>query len=597
MEEVFLVFLLEFLFKNHWLPVVTDRDFIAMFNGHSRFNPYRLTKDPSGDLKIDMEGEYEEGTCEPKLVETSEECFHYILQLMSYVYEYEMTIEEFCGKQNDWRLREIIDGILFEYFLLLITRYFELIAAEESDYQDLFLLSEDDEEIFEEKKKLGQILLGLLKLTSTKFRTNPHILPKLHYLIDSFMSQFPDTIYLVVLADFSERGFLSLYINEENSYTGMCSCMNHESFRNERIFQNLDGFKHFRLLSFLKPARLCSTFVCLLKNYCAPHYNKTESKKAIVNACAFLMTTMPNEAAFEAINQIFTELEKPTEMVPFILETIFVIKSEHLRGIVESSEFPIHHVESLKRLADNFTDALTRKYDFWRDELKKLYDKKDLVAALTAISKKSFVAGLIFERIFYRSLFDSKRKFEDIFDASICGSIQSVIEHSKILSECKGVPEELQEHRRFLIRKFPEGILMSSGCGSKTTISAALEHLRKSRQKIHEARQAEWRERGVASQRWDSRFYDNSDSVKLFPKYERLTVELNQIDTLISELQKHSGSKLLKDVQDENTKEIERVNAQIKVFDDQKQRIRVEHERLIKEVKKSILDSLFGGQE
>jgi len=211
-------------------------------------------------------------------------------------------------------------------------------------------------------------------------------------LIDSFMSQFPDAMCLVVLADFSERGFESLYLDEESSFTGMCSLMNHGSFRNERIFQNLDAFKHFRLSSFFTTARLCSTFTCLLKDYCVPHYNETESKKAIVNVCAFLMKILPNDAAFEAINQICTELEKPAEMVTFLLEAILVIESEHLRGIVESPEFPIHPVESLKRLADNLTDVLTRKYDFWRIELKKLCPGKKLVAPLTAISEKSFVA-------------------------------------------------------------------------------------------------------------------------------------------------------------------------------------------------------------
>jgi hypothetical protein len=222
-----------------------------------------------------------------------------------------------------------------------------------------------------------------------------------------------------------------------------------------------------------------------------------------------------------------------------------------------------------------------------------------LVAALTAISEKSFFAGLIFERIFYKSLFDSKRKLEDVFDENVFESIKRVIDHSKIMDGCKEAPEEfsLRQELRALKGKIPEEILMSSGCGNKTTISAALEHLRKYHQRIHQDRQTKWRAGGVALQRWESRFYDDSDSVKQCPRYERLTAELNQIDAIMSELQKHSGSKLLKDVQDENTKEIERVNAQIKVFDDQKRRMKLEHTRLLQEAKKSILGRLFGAQE
>jgi len=598
MIELFFAILLHILSnQDRQLVVDPDEEISDLLPDESEFDPYRLTKDSEGNLVVKMDGECEDGVCNPSSITTSRKCFQYILQLLSYIHQSEMTMDEFYNEQNDCGRCDIIPGILFEYFLLFVQRYFELIAAEEErEYQDLFNLSDDDGEEFEAKKKSAQVLLSLLKLASTDFR-NPHILPKLHSLIDSFMRQFPDAMCLVVLANFRDSGFKSLYLDEESSYTGMRSCMNHASFRDERMFQTLGEFNHFQVLSCSTPARLCSTFAFLLKNYCVPHYNETESKKAIANVCAFLMKTLPAEEAFEAINHIFTELEKPTEMVAFLLEAILVIESEHLRGIVESPEFPIHPVESLKRLANFFSDALTRKYDFLRDRLKKLCPKKELVAALTAISKKSFVAGLIFERIFYKSLFDSKRKLEDVFDASVCGSIQSFIDHSKILSECKEAPKELHENRSYLFARLPEEILVSSGCGAKTTISAALEHLRKSRQKIHEARQAEWRNGGVASQRWDSRFYDDSDSVVQFPRYQRLTGELNQIDAVMSELQKYSGSKLFRDVQDENTKEIEHVKAQIKVFDDQKHRIRCENERLLKEAKKSILDHIFSGQE
>lgn len=599
MDELF-QFISDLLFQENWRAVVRSQELIDQLPSENVFDPYLISRGPSGDLEINKEEDYDDGVSDPSLISTSESCLHYIFQLMGYIHECEMCIDEFYfGVENRWRLRNIEPGILFEYFLLLVQRYFELIAEEEDYVPSLYNLSDNDYDQFEEKKKIAQVLLSLLNFASTDFRKNPHILPKLHALIDSVMRQFPDAMCLVVLADFSERGFEELYFDEESSFTGMCSCMNHKSFHSERIFQTLDAFKHFRVSSYFKPARLCSTFACLLKNYSELYYSETQSKKAIVNVCAFLMKTLPNEAAFEAISQLLTELERPVEMVVFLLEAILAIESEHLRAIVESPEFPIHPDRSLKRIADNLTDDLTRKYDFWRDKLKKLCAKKELVAALTAISDKSFVAGIIFERIFYKSLFDSKRKLEDVFDAEVCILLQSVIDHSKILDGCKEAPEEktLRQELRALNRQIPEGILMSSGCGNKTTISAALEHLRKYLQRIHEDRQAEWRAGGVALQRWESRFDDDSDSVTKFPRYQRLTSELNQIDAVMSELQRHSGSKLLKDVQDENTKEIERLNAQIKVFDDQKHRMKLEHTRLLQEAKKSILERLFGTQE
>jgi hypothetical protein len=509
-----------------------------------------------------------------------------------------MRIDEFIfGIEDRWSRRNIEPGILFEYFLLLVQRYFELIAAEEDDVQDLYDLSEDDGEKFEEKKNLAKVLLRLLNFASTDLsRTNPHVIPKLHALIDSVMLQYPDAMCLVILAKFSERGFESLYLVDD-IFEGMQAGYSEYSFRNVRMFQTLDAFKDFPISSFFTPARLCSTFACLLKNYCEPIYNEIQGKKAIVNVCAFLIKTLSTEAAFDAIEQIFTQLEKKDEMV-LILEAILAIESEHLRGIVESPEFPIHLVESLKRLEDYLGGDFVEKYKLLCKKSSSNYPKDKLKGLLKLLSEKSFVAGIIFARLFNKSYIERGRKLAEAFNADVCGSIQRVIDHSKILDGCKEGHEEwsLRQELRDLKGKIPEGILLSSHCGNKTTISAALEHLRKYHQSIHEARQAEWKAGGVALQRWESRFDDDADSdyFKKFPRYQMLTSELNQIDAIMSELQKYKGGNFLNDFRDENTKDIERVNAQIKVFDDQKHQIRLENARLLQEAKTSILERLFG---
>jgi len=578
--------LLDLLSEEHCGLVVKSQELIEQLPSEIDFKYWLISRSPEGLLEYNLDGDYYDCVSNPSSISTSESCMQYLLQLLGYIHECGMCFDEFFGNEIDYRRRDIEPGILFEYFLLLVQRYFELTRV---DVQDLYDLSEDDGEEFEEKKEIAKVLLSLLNLASTDFGQNPHILPKLHALIDSVMHQFPDAMYLVVLADFSERSFESLFI-VDNIFEGMQSICNEYSFRNKRIFQNLDAFKHFQVLSCFTPARLSRTFVCLLKNYCQPYYSETESKKAIANVCTFLMKKLPNEEAFEAINQILNEIEKQAEIVPLILEAILAIESEHLRGIVESPEFPIHPVESLKRLADNL-DLLTRKYDFWRDRLKKLCPKKELIAALIAISEKSFVAGLIFERIFYKSVFDSKRKLEGVFDASVCGSIQKFMDYSKMLADYKEPPEKwiLNEELQLLSKKFSDRIFESSGCGNKTTISAALGHLEIYKQKTNDSRQHEWRDGGVARNCWMS-----SNSSSSFPEHQRLTNELNKIGEIMRELGEHDPKRRLKDVRDENTLQIQGVKAQLKVFDDQKHRMRLDHTRLLQEAKKSILDRLFG---
>lgn len=571
-----LLLLSDILSGNHRHFVVRSQELINELPSEDDFDPYKIPRGPEGSLGID-----------PSLISTSRDCLYYILQLLGFIHKCEMSIGVFFGHETHHIYGGIEPGILFEYFLLLVQRYFELIAAEAVNVKDLFNLSDDDVAEFEEKKKIAQVLLSLLNMTSTDFGT-PHILPKLYSLIHSVTHQFPDAMYLVVLANFREGGFESLYVDEDWSNTGMCSCMNHGSFRNERIFQNLDAFKDFLLSSYFTTARLCSTFSCLLKDYCAPHYNETESKKAIVNVCAFLMNTLPNEAALEAINQIFTELEKPTEMVAFLLEAFLANENEHLRGIIESPEFPIHPVESLKRLADFFSDVLTRKYDFWRIELKKLCPGKKLVAPLTAISEQSFVAGLIFQQIFYKSLFDSKRKLEDIFDVSVCESIQSVIDHSKRSHE---KPKDQQQPIYFLLFSF---LKTKFSDFSNMKVSTCLVHLRKEKQQLFDKKQKEYRE-NVAGPIWNTKDSDdaitlaNLEAKGLFPAYRELCRNLEKVESMIEMLESHNPNQCLGEIEAKNTKEMDCMRLE-------KEKMKLEHTRLLQEVKKSILERLFCAQ-
>lgn len=587
MENLIFLLFLDMLSKEHCLSVVRSQELIDKLPKDSIFKPCLISRSSSGDLEINKDEDYEDGLSDPSLILTSRDCLCYILQLMDYIHEYKICIGEFFfGNEVHWKRRDIQPGILFEYFLLLVQRYFELIAAEEDDYQDLYDLSDDDAEEFEEKKKIAQVLLSLLNLTLTDFRQNPHILPKLNALIDSFMRKFPDAMFLVVLAKFSERGFESLYLDEESSNTGMCSIMNHGSFRNERCFQTLSAFKDFQLSSYFTHARLCSTFTCLLKNYCAPHYNETECKKAIVNVCAFLMKTLPNEAAFEALNQIFTELEKPAEMVAFLLEAVLAIESEHLRRIIESPEFPIHPVESLKRLADNLTDALTRKYDFLRDRLKKLCPKKELVAALTAISEKSFVAGLIIEQIFYKSLFDSNRKLEDVFDASVCERTQSVIDHSKILEGIKHQPEGLQLKKKLseLLRSRQadnDDFRLIGITGDMRVCHALNVVLKGAEQKRHDAQQIEWKRicRENNPPDYDDRRYQQA-------------VQMNDLTQAAIHKLKLSRKEFIREIFAEIDLDIERIRAQLKPIDDQCLSISKENSALKSSMKRLICERL-----
>jgi hypothetical protein len=298
------------------------------------------------------------------------------------------------------------------------------------------------------------------------------------------------------------------------------------------------------------------------------------------------MMNLPNEAAFEAINKLFTELEKPAEIVDFLLEAILTIESKNLRGIVESPEFPIHPVESLKRIADNLTDDLTRKYDSWREKLKKLCPKKELVAALTAISEKSFFAGLIFERIFYKSFFDSKRKLEDVFDENVFESIKRVIDHSKILDGIKHQPEGLQLKtklsRLLETRQTKNDDFRSIGITEDMRIRHALnEVLKGAEQKRHDAQQTEWK-----------RICRENNPPDYGDRRYKQAVQMNVLtQAAISEL-KLSRKEFVREIFAEIDLEIEKIRAQLKPIDDQCLSISKENSALKSSMKHLICERL-----
>ena len=544
----------------------------------SCFDPYFIERGPDGELVVLDNDDLDGCVCKLPDIPNSGRCRHYISHLFAYLNERQISFGVFFGiTVRDWT------GELLEYYLLLVERYFQLLA---SAPQRLMNFEDDNDIGFLDKQDEAKILLSMLSLVSRDFTENPHILPILERVIDLFIEHFPDTLFMGILANFTESGIESLVLSEASQY----------SFHSKRMLQKLEGFKHFDISrQYFTHARFPGIFVLLLTNYCG-EYSAQEFRTAILNVTAFVMQKLPNEAAKEALNDIFTGLGKQDEIFQSILEAILVIVRENLGRILESLKFPVHPDEILKRFSDYLAGDFAEQYKFFCKWAQQDYPRDKLKLFLKEKSEKFPVAGIIFARLFSKAFIERGQKLSDAFDEGISGIFQGVNEHSKLQSiECKESPEELHAQRRFLFSKFPEEVLISSGCGVKTSISAALEHLRLTRKKIHQDRQAEWRDGGVALQRWETRFdEDNLESLQQFKKYQNLTRDLNQIDSLIAVVQEYSGSKLLKDVQDENNKKIDAIIAEIRLVEDKQHQSHLKHQRFLNEAKKSILDRLFG---
>ena len=142
MDRFVFAILFHVLSKEEWRAVVRSQELIDQLPSENVFHPNLISRSPKGLLEYNKEEDYDDAVSDPSSISTSESCLRYILQLMGYIHECEMCIHDFIFVVED-RLssRKIEPSILFEYFLLLVQRYFQLLAVEKEE-------EEEDEELF-----------------------------------------------------------------------------------------------------------------------------------------------------------------------------------------------------------------------------------------------------------------------------------------------------------------------------------------------------------------------------------------------------------------------------------------------------------------
>jgi hypothetical protein len=464
----------------------------------SEFTPNLFIKTDSGDFESVWGAEncvcnFEDGSL------TSRDLEHYIRQLFAYMQESGMTFKIFFGRD----FRDNYPGEIFEYCMLLIERYLQLLESEQAEADEepkrLSDLCDDEEEAFEQIKIQAKVLLKMLELTSLEFRENADIMPKLHRVIDVYLRLFPDALYLVVLAKFREDSFEFLLLNgKEECEMGITTCIS--SFRYLKFFQILVDFREFQKFSFFTPKRLPNIFGCLLTNGLMYYYTMVEKETATVNFCAFFIQTLPFEEAYDILNQLITLLEKQEQIVFFILKAISVIECERFRRGIHEPAFPIHHVKTLEALVEYFDDDLRTRHKPIRLKLEELCpNKTDFIALIKAASGQSLVVRLVFQKIFSDLTFNFQKFLnEKVFDASVCGSIQSFSEHSKHLETTRELPSTLQLiadlSKLEKSRQANKDELKAIGITEGMRVSHVLkEVLPKARQTTEDTKQIQWR--------------------------------------------------------------------------------------------------------
>lgn len=152
------------------------------------FSSSNIERDEYGVLQV--ESDYLNHSCmKMEDIEDSDECKTYIMQLFAYLKQEEMSFKTFFGFDVTEYHAE-----LFEYYLLLLERYLDLLAAEQAESgkkpRRLMTFSKDDNEAFLTMKRLATCLLNMIEITSLDFPDNANIVPKLREVTYRFAEVF-----------------------------------------------------------------------------------------------------------------------------------------------------------------------------------------------------------------------------------------------------------------------------------------------------------------------------------------------------------------------------------------------------------------------
>ena len=440
MDRFVFAILFHVLSKEEWRAVVRSQELIDQLPSENVFHPNLISRSPKGLLEYNKEEDYDDAVSDPSSISTSESCLRYILQLMGYIHECEMCIHDFIFVVED-RLssRKIEPSILFEYFLLLVQRYFQLLAVEkeeEEEDEELFKISDDENDRFENMKVHAQVLFSLLNFERRVGVDLPQVLPILHLLIDLFMDHFPYAMYLVVLGNYQENGIESLSLVEQ-TFQGMQSLCNVKSFRDLRVLQTLDDFKGFSISSyFTAPSRFDRIFSLLIKRYCVQlHYTENEMMAAIRNICAFLINKLSTESAFDALKHLFTELGKtPNECAQLLFEAIIQNEIQRIKLVLSNRDFS-PNVQQIRTILGQ-----SLLPEIFRDQYKALVtlfskdaDKGFLKQTLIDLTKSSSLAQLVFGSLFNSSMLPRipGKNLESLLDSVFDAKVNAMISNAR----------------------------------------------------------------------------------------------------------------------------------------------------------------------
>jgi len=315
----------------------------------SFFSPYRLLIDEdNGDLSVETDY-FNYSVISFDEINNSADCTSCILQLFSYMRDRHTSFAEFFGFREVELEDLTLKGELFQYYLLLLERFLHLLAAEQAESgeepKSIMVFSEDDHEAFFNTKQQARLFLKMLELSWLEYPIS-EISAKLKQVSNLFIQVFPDAFFLATLSNFDESCIDSLNLSDK-IFEGMPSA-NLYSFRKSRLFQSFPVFRDFPWVLCHDFQRFSVNFVLLLKRYCG-EYTSEEFHTAILNVSVFVVYSLPNLATMEALNYIFTELERHSEITG-ILEEI----SSKQKKILGSIASQTHDFLILRKRLEEF---------------------------------------------------------------------------------------------------------------------------------------------------------------------------------------------------------------------------------------------------
>ena len=572
-KRLILRVLLLFFSNKFWTCEIVShtRDATGVTEVYHLFQKMFPSRAPTGMKRILFEFCFDKRSdfrCDdPKKIKSFDDCMRYLIYVVFHVMDKKTTVAAFHGNASCC--------LLWEYFIHLVIRFFELLHASESPIN------------CEETHMIAKLICSLMTFNfPVQLTESPRKSTLFHGLLMQIIQMFPDGICLIAAIGITGVDALPLIDDDallaaRSSHFQIFTC---PKFLATTIMFNIGELVSNLKTNFTLPdATQLNKMVCrdiIEKCKTSGKYTPEELKDMTISCCGLLIATgISGGATLQAVKQLFAISSMELPNFPGILLESCLNGAQFLvYQTVHSDEFLLDP-SALKRINDSLTSVFST-YQKVREFIIQKLTKESLSPLLFELSRESLVLKMAIKCLFPE---ESKLVQIDVLiaDASrgliCCGS--SKMELVKLKRERSDALDKQSRIPKIRLKSQDDVAMYNLlDCHEHLTLRQCLVTLHETLKKKINDRQELWKgATGVAmrkadavrtAENWGEEF-DEEEFLNTVPKYRDIKKRCEDLAHVIAQFENylgHSEIKYVRDLKEFKRKEIHEMHAKCDVL-------------------------------